>query len=88
MKSALEWIGESGDRATRPVYAVFGDDSYLIRESIRAVARAFFTDEDREAAISRFPGPIATAGQRPREVCTLPFFSRGGWSSSTKPTRL
>ena len=84
---ALDWLRDAGQEPIRPVYAVFGDDSYLIRESIAAVARAVLPDEDRDAGLSRFPGastPLATVLD---EVCTLPFFSAGGWLSSTRPTR-
>ena len=75
--NALDWLRETGEQPIRPVYAVFGDDSYLIRESIRAVARAVsFRSEDREAGISRFPGPVTPLATVLDEVCTLPFFSR------------
>jgi DNA polymerase III subunit delta len=73
---ALSWLRNESNEPIQPVYAVFGDDSYLIRESIAAVARAVLPDEDRDAGLSRFPGastPLATVLD---EVCTLPFFSR------------
>jgi DNA polymerase III subunit delta len=73
---ALNWLRDASNEPIQPVYAVFGDDSYLIRESIAAVARAVLPDEDRDAGLSRFPGastPLATVLD---EVCTLPFFSR------------
>ena len=74
--NALDWLREPSKEPIRPVYAVFGDDSYLIRESMATVARAVLPDEDRDAGMSRFPGtttPLATVLD---EVCTLPFFSR------------
>ncbi len=74
--NALDWLRETGEQPIRPVYAVFGDDSYLIRESIGAVARAVLPDEDREAGISRFSGPVTPLATVLDEVCTLPFFSR------------
>jgi DNA polymerase III subunit delta len=73
---ALDWLREPSKKPIQPVYAVYGDDSYLIRESIAAVARVILPDEDLDAGISRFPGattPLATVLD---EVSTLPFFSR------------
>ncbi len=74
--NALGWLRESGQQAMRSVYAVFGDDSYLIRESIRAVARAAFPGEEADAAITRFAGGHASLAQVLDEVFTLPFFSK------------
>jgi DNA polymerase-3 subunit delta len=76
MINALEWLRDSGDQPFRPVYVVFGDDSYLIRESIRGVNRALFGDADRDASISRFAGPVTPLANVLDEVSTLPFFSR------------
>ncbi len=74
--NALDWLRETPEQPIRAVYAVFGDDSYLIRESIEAVARTVLPDEDREAGTSRFSGPATTLATVLDEVCTLPFFSR------------
>ena len=74
--NALDWLREAGEQPIRAVYVVFGDDSYLIRESIGAVARAVLPDEDREAGTSRYSGATATLATVLDEVCTLPFFSR------------
>jgi DNA polymerase-3 subunit delta len=74
--NALDWLREASEQPIRSVYAVHGDDSYLIRESIGAVARAILPDDDREAGTSRFSGPTATLASVLDEVCTLPFFSR------------
>jgi DNA polymerase-3 subunit delta len=74
--NALDWLRETSEQPIRPVYAVYGDDSYLIRESIDAVARAIFSDDDGEAGISRFSGPATPLATVLDEVCTLPFFSR------------
>ena len=74
--NALDWLREAGEQPIQGVYAVYGDDSYLIRESVGAVARAVLPDEDREAGTTRFSGPTATLASVLDEVCTLPFFSR------------
>jgi DNA polymerase-3 subunit delta len=73
---ALVWLREYEDQGIRPVYAVFGDDPYLIRESIRRLVKVVFPGEETEAAVSRFPGaatPLATVLD---EVRTLSFFTR------------
>jgi DNA polymerase III subunit delta len=75
--NALDWLREGPEQPVRPVYTVHGDDSYLIRESIRVVARGVFPEEeDREAGITRFVGPTASLATVLDEVSTLPFFSR------------
>jgi len=73
---ALVWVREFDQQPIRPVYAVYGDDPYLIRESIQRVVKLVFPAEETEEAISRFPGaqtPLATVLD---EVRTLPFFTR------------
>ena len=74
--NALKWLRESGEQPVRLVYAVFGDDSYLIRESIKALVCALFPGEESDAAISRFAGAQTTLAAVLDEVRTLPFFSR------------
>src|ERR1700722_15562290 len=74
--NALDWLREPGEQPIRAVYAVHGDDSYLIRESIGAVGRVVLPDGDRETGTSRFSGPATTLATVLDEVCTLPFFSR------------
>jgi DNA polymerase III subunit delta len=75
--NALEWLNTTDKPLVLPIYAVYGDDSYLIRESIRAIGFKLFPDDDeRESAISRFPGPSSSLANVLDEVSTLPFFSR------------
>jgi len=76
LMNALEWLRESGRASVQPVYTVFGDDSYLIRESIRSVVRAVFPGEEAEAAVTRFAGAQASLAQVLDELWTLPFFSK------------
>lgn len=73
---ALEWLRDPSKEPIRPVYTVFGDDSYLIRESIAAIARTVLPEEDLEAGMSRFTGATTTLASVLDEVSTLPFFSR------------
>jgi DNA polymerase-3 subunit delta len=74
--NALEWLKAPNRAAIRPVCVVFGDDAFLVRESITAVGQVVFPEKDTDAGISRFAGaatPLATVLD---EVRTLPFFSR------------
>ena len=45
--NALEWLKAPNRAAIRPVCVVFGDDAFLVRESITAVGHAVFPEEDR-----------------------------------------
>jgi DNA polymerase III subunit delta len=74
--NALEWLREADDQPVRPVYVIHGDDPYLIRESMSAVARRLFPGEDTESAVTRFPGPTTPLASVLDELHTLPFFSR------------
>ena len=74
--NALEWLRAPSAAAIRPVCVVYGDDAYLVQESIIAVGRAVFPDKDGDAAISRFAGASTALSAVLDEVRTLPFFSR------------
>jgi DNA polymerase-3 subunit delta len=76
MISALGWLRGAGSVPIKPVYAVFGDDAYLIRESIEKVTRVHLPEPDSEAGVSRFSGPVAPLASVLDELHTLPFFSR------------
>ncbi len=74
--NALEWLKAPSQAVIRPVCVVFGDDVFLVRESIAAVCQAVFPDQEAEAGQSRFPGGASTLATVLDEVRTLPFFSR------------
>ncbi|HZW31404.1 MAG TPA: DNA polymerase III subunit delta [Isosphaeraceae bacterium] len=74
--NALDWLREASRQPLVPVYAVFGDDAYLVRESIHAVTQAVFPGSDADATISRFAGPATDLAAVLDELFTLPFFSR------------
>jgi DNA polymerase III subunit delta len=76
MMHALEWLRDAARQPVHPVYAVFGTDHYLVRESISAVSRSVFPDPAGEAAITRFPGTQAKLADVQDELFTLPFLSR------------
>ena len=73
---ALDWMKESSGHPIQPVYAVFGSDVYLIRESINGVVQSVFPEPGGETAVSRFPGPQTELADVLDELFTLPFFSR------------
>jgi DNA polymerase-3 subunit delta len=73
---ALVWLREYAQQSIRPVYAVFGDDPYLIHESIDCIVKLVFPPGGGDAAVSRFAGPPTPLATVLDEVCTLPFFSR------------
>ncbi len=73
---SLDWLKDAGKGSGRPVYAVFGGDHYLVRESIAAVVRAVFPEGDAEGGITRFVGAQATLADVRDELFTLPFFSK------------
>jgi DNA polymerase III subunit delta len=74
--NALEWLRNPKPQLIRPVIVVFGDDSYLVRESIHAVVRAIFPDPDAETSVTRFLGSAVSLADVLDEVRTTPFFSR------------
>ena len=43
---ALDWLRESGSQPIRPVYAVFGTDTYLVRESIDGIVAGRLPEAD------------------------------------------
>jgi DNA polymerase-3 subunit delta len=72
---ALEWLRRFDREPVRPVYAVSGDDAFLIRESLDAIARAAFPQTDGTASLTRYSGPDAGLAEVLDEVTTLPFLS-------------
>ncbi len=72
---ALEWLRDTGRASIRPMYAVYGGDSYLIRESITAIVRLAFPGTEDEPSVSRFGAQSRLADVRD-ELFTLPFFGK------------
>jgi len=73
---ALEFLRNPGTGGVKPIYAVSGDDAYLRRECLNAIARAALGDEADEMAVSRFAGEQAGLADVLDEVRTLPFLAR------------
>ncbi len=72
---AIEFLKDPGKQAPRLVYAVYGDDSYLRRESLHLIREAVLPGED-DLSVARFPGDSARLADVLDEVSTLPFFSK------------
>ena len=74
---AMEFLRSAGTATSRPMYVLFGDDSYLRRESSNAIVRAALgggSDVD-ELAVSRFP-EAAPLSDVLDELRTLPFLAK------------
>jgi DNA polymerase-3 subunit delta len=69
-------LRDASRQSTRPVYAIYGSDHYLVRESIAALSRAVFPESEGEAAITRLAGAQSALADVLDELFTLPFFSR------------
>lgn len=73
---ALEFLRLPAAKADRPLYGVFGDDAYLRREALRAIARAVLGPEGDDLAVSRVAGDSAKLADILDELHTLPFLAR------------
>lgn len=74
---AIEYLKDPAKVALKPVYAVFGDDAFLRRETLHEIARAALPGgDDDELSVARFPGESAGLADVLDELRTLPFFSK------------
>src|SRR5580704_6455267 len=74
---AIEFLRNPTEVPARPVYALYGDDAFLRREVLAAIARVVLPGaEDDELAIRRFSGDHATLADVLDELRTLPFFTK------------
>jgi DNA polymerase-3 subunit delta len=73
---ALEFLREPDSGGVRPVYAVSGEDAYLRREVLDAIARVALGGAADELALGRFPGDQAQLADVFDELRTLPFLTR------------
>ena len=74
--NALDFLKAPDAGGIRPLYAVFGDEAYLRREAIHAIARLALGDaEDAELSVGKVPGSSATLAAVFDEVRTLPFLA-------------
>ena len=73
---AMDFLKQPADLVPKRVYAVFGEDVYLRRESIVSVIRATLGTGSDDFAVSRFPGESASLSDVLDEVRTLPFLAK------------
>lgn len=76
---AIELLKDPSRTPVVPIYAVYGDDPFLRRESLKAIRHASLGADDEEAedlSVSRFAGESATLADVMDDLRTLPFFSR------------
>ncbi len=73
---AIDLLKDPAKLPSSPVYAIYGDDSFLRREVLGEVRRVALPGEDDELAVARFAGETATLADVLDELRTLPFFSK------------
>jgi DNA polymerase-3 subunit delta len=76
MMRALEWLRDPSAHAPKPIYSIFGDDTYLRREAVAAICQVVLRDQAGEMAVSRFEGKGAALADVLDELRMLPFFSK------------
>jgi DNA polymerase-3 subunit delta len=72
---ALTFLDQKSPEAPRPVYVVFGDESFLKRQVLAALRERILGGGDDSFALSRFAGERATLGEVLADVETLPFLA-------------
>ncbi len=74
---AIDFLQNPAKVPARPVYAVFGDDAFLRRETLEAISGVVLQGgSDEDLAVSRYSGDVARLSDVLDEVRTLPFLSR------------
>ena len=73
---ALDFLKDPAKVPLKPVYALFGDDAFLRRQSLREVRRAALPGEDDGASVATFAGDSAKLADVLDELRTLPFFAK------------
>ncbi len=72
---ALDYL-RSPEKIARPIYALFGDDAYLRRESLHAVVALAIGKGGDDLSVSRFAGDSTPLSAVLDEVRTLPFLAK------------
>ncbi len=73
---AIDFLRDPAKVAAKPIYAVFGDDVFLRRETMTVICRVILGNEADEMAVVRFAGDHAKLADVLDEVRTLSFFSK------------
>lgn len=72
---SLDLIADPSRLPVRPVYALFGDETFLKNESRRAILRALLDGDEDGPAVSRVSGEDVSLADVLDEVRTLPFLA-------------
>ena len=73
---AIEFLKDPAKVPLKPVYAVYGDDSFLRRETLHEIFHAALPGEEDDLSVSRFAGESAGLADVLDELRTLPFFAK------------
>ncbi|AGA27261.1 DNA polymerase III subunit delta [Singulisphaera acidiphila] len=73
---AIDFLKDPSKVPVKPVYAVFGDDVYLRRESLASIRRLILHGDDEEMGLTRFAGEHASLADVIDEVRTVPIFAK------------
>lgn len=73
---AIDYLKDPAKTPLKPVYAVYGDDVFLRRETVQEIRRSALPGADDELSVARFSGDSATLADVRDELRTLPFFSK------------
>jgi DNA polymerase-3 subunit delta len=73
---AIDFLHEPSKVPVKPVYAVFGDDAFLRKETLTAIGKTVLHDAEDDLGFVRFAGDQASLADVLDEVRTLPFFSK------------
>ncbi len=73
---AIDFLRDPSKIPGKPVYAVFGDDAFLRRESLLTIEQQALAGEDDDLAVARFAGDHAALADVLDDLRTLPFFTK------------
>jgi len=73
---AIEFLKDPAKVPLKPIYAVYGDDAFLRRETLQDVRRVALPGEQDDLSVARFSGDSAKLADVRDELRTLPFFSK------------
>lgn len=73
---AIDFLKDPSKVPVKPVYAVFGDDVFLRRESLATIRRQILHGDDEEMGLTRFAGENASLADVIDEVRTIPIFAK------------
>jgi DNA polymerase III subunit delta len=73
---AIEFLKDPAKVPLKAVYAVFGDDAFLRRETLQEIRRGALPGDDQDLSLSRLPGDSVKLAAVMDELRTLPFFSK------------